>query len=156
MDRKDETSEILSQIMKRTVENYNRLKKVEQWNCRNKSYFVHQIQQLFHLKKKNVQCLSLGKKKIGLGLKSIHLIPILHCCNSRPLLQEIFCVSTSHTSCVIDVVCSINSLGQKKQRKRKHISREKQQTVGQIKISYHKSSCSLSSGIIAKPTNLFP
>ena len=43
MANKDERSEILSQIMKRTVENCNKLKKVEQWNCRNKSYFVHQI-----------------------------------------------------------------------------------------------------------------
>ena len=65
MDRKDETSEILSQIMKRTVENYNRLMKVEQWNCRNKSYFVHQIQQLFHFKKKMFSVFPWGKKKQG-------------------------------------------------------------------------------------------
>jgi hypothetical protein len=41
--------------------------------------------------------------------------------------------------------------------KRKQISGEEQQTVGKIKIGYHKSNCTLLSGIIAKPTYLlFP
>lgn len=50
MTKKGETSEILSYVMTRTVENYDKLKEIEQWKCRDKCYFVYQILQLFPLK----------------------------------------------------------------------------------------------------------
>ena len=51
MTKKGETSEILSYVMTRNVENYDKLKEIEQWNCRDKIYSVYHILQLLHFKK---------------------------------------------------------------------------------------------------------
>lgn len=37
--------------MIRIVENYEKLREIELWNCRDKSYFIYRILQRFYLKK---------------------------------------------------------------------------------------------------------
>lgn len=63
-------------------------------------------------------------------------------------------MTTSQITSVIDVVCPINSLGQKMVEKKKVALQGEQQTVRKIKIAYLQCHCKPLAGIIAKHTYL--
>lgn len=89
--------------------------------------------------------------------KQLRLESILLISTYNPLIldlrQDRLFLSTSQINCVTDVVCSMNSLGQKTIEEKK-ADHQGGTAVGQVKIGGHKSTRIVLCSIIAKPIYL--